>query len=213
MFLARPCITCTSKPLLSANATVIWRSTTARGMHYGAFRGVEDFENRFGLKRAGPRNGVARSLQERGIFSRRGYQSTSGSNEDGSTSKSTPSKPVAPRATTRVNDTSLKSGSTSTSELPSSSSQPPFSSQSPTPTQPSTTKTAVDLGGDTTHKTNAEQRKADWRIVKNLAGNLWPRGWAPEARSTKIRVLGALGLLAGGKVSTQTSAEKLYIYH
>jgi ATP-binding cassette, subfamily B (MDR/TAP), member 7 len=135
----------------------------------------------------------------------------SGSNEDGSSSKSAPLKPVAPRATTRASDMSLKSASTSTSELPANTSQPPSSSQSSNPTQPSTTKTAVDLGGDTTDKTNAEQRKADWRIVKNLAGNLWPHGWAPEARSTKIRVLGALGLLAGGKVSTQTLVERLYI--
>jgi hypothetical protein len=62
-------------------------------------------------------------------------------------------------------------------------------------------KTAVDLGGDTVNKTIAEQRKTDWRIVKNLAGNLWPAGWGPEARSTKVRIVVALGLLAGGKVN------------
>jgi hypothetical protein len=62
-------------------------------------------------------------------------------------------------------------------------------------------KTAVDLGGETMHKTNAEQRRADWRIVRNLSGNLWPKGWGPEARSTKGRVVLALTLLAGGKVS------------
>jgi hypothetical protein len=63
------------------------------------------------------------------------------------------------------------------------------------------TKTAIDLGGETVHKTNAEQRRADWRIVRNLSGNLWPKGWGPEARSTKNRVALALALLAGGKVS------------
>jgi hypothetical protein len=208
MSLARPCI---SKPLLSTKATIIWRSKATRRVHYSIFRGIEDFENGFGLKRAGLMNRVARSLQEHGVLSKRGYQSMSGSNEGGSTSNPTPSKPIAPRATARVNDTPLKPASTSTSELPVNTSQPPSSSQSSNPTQPSTTKTAVDLGGDTSDKTNAEQRKADWRIVKNLAGNLWPHGWAPEARSTKIRVLGALGLLAGGKVSTQISTGSLYI--
>lgn len=61
-------------------------------------------------------------------------------------------------------------------------------------------KTAVDLGGETVHKTNAEQRRADWRIVKKLSGNLWPKGWGIEARSTKSRVILALALLASGKV-------------
>ncbi|KAG8753072.1 Iron-sulfur clusters transporter atm1, mitochondrial [Serendipita sp. 396] len=61
-------------------------------------------------------------------------------------------------------------------------------------------KTAVDLGGDTVQKSNAEQRKADWKIVKNLAGNLWPAGWGPEARNTKGRVVLALALLASGKL-------------
>ena len=67
--------------------------------------------------------------------------------------------------------------------------------------KPAGEKTAVDLGGTTAHKTAAEQRSADWKIVKNLASNLWPDGWGPEARSTKGRIILALGLLAGGKVS------------
>lgn len=63
-----------------------------------------------------------------------------------------------------------------------------------------TTKTAVDLGGDTVHKTHAEQRHADWRIVRNLVVNIWPKGWEKEARRTKTRVIIALALLVGGKV-------------
>lgn len=54
-----------------------------------------------------------------------------------------------------------------------------------------------DLGGETVHKTQAEQRKADWRIVKNLARHLWPR----DEWSVKARLIVALSLLVGGKVS------------
>lgn len=54
-----------------------------------------------------------------------------------------------------------------------------------------------DLGGDLVQKTQAEQRKADWRIVKNLVRHLWPR----DERSVKARLIVALSLLVGGKVS------------
>ena len=54
-----------------------------------------------------------------------------------------------------------------------------------------------DLGGDTVHKTQAEQRKADWRIVKNLIRHLWPK----DDWSVKARLIVALSLLVGGKVS------------
>jgi hypothetical protein len=54
-----------------------------------------------------------------------------------------------------------------------------------------------DLGGDTIHKTQAEQRKADWRIVKNLVRHLWPK----DDWSVKARLVVALSLLVGGKVS------------
>ena len=54
-----------------------------------------------------------------------------------------------------------------------------------------------DLGGDTVHKSQAEQRKADWRIVKNLIRHLWPR----DEWSVKARLIVALSLLVGGKVS------------
>ncbi|PVF95822.1 putative ATP-binding cassette transporter protein, mitochondrial [Serendipita vermifera] len=86
--------------------------------------------------------------------------------------------------------------SESSTESPGVQKASPAKSASP----PSTEKTAVDLGGDTVNKTVAEQRKNDWRIVKNLAGNLWPAGWGSEARSTKIRIMIALGLLASGKL-------------
>lgn len=54
-----------------------------------------------------------------------------------------------------------------------------------------------DVGGDTVHKTQAEQRKADWRIVKNLIRHLWPK----DDWSVKARLIVALSLLVGGKVS------------
>lgn len=42
-----------------------------------------------------------------------------------------------------------------------------------------------------------EQRETDWTIIKKLLGHIWPKG----DRGTKIRVLLALGLLIGGKVT------------
>jgi len=58
-------------------------------------------------------------------------------------------------------------------------------------------------GGDAVHKTQAEQRKADWRIVKNLVRHLWPR----DDWSVKARLIVALSLLVGGKVSRYTEQE------
>lgn len=72
----------------------------------------------------------------------------------------------------------------------------------------SSAKTAVDVGGSSAQKTNAEQRRADWKIVRNLSVNIWPKGWGPEARSTKARVLLALGLLASGKVCALPNGAK-----
>ncbi|KAG8832559.1 Iron-sulfur clusters transporter atm1, mitochondrial [Serendipita sp. 399] len=77
---------------------------------------------------------------------------------------------------------------------------PPTSPPAPVASAAGGAKTAIDLGGESAQKTNAEQRKADWKIVKNLAGNLWPAGWGPEARNTKGRVVLALTLLASGKL-------------
>lgn len=46
-------------------------------------------------------------------------------------------------------------------------------------------------------KTAKEQRKTDWTIVKRLIGHVWPKG----ETGAKTRVVLALGLLVGGKVS------------
>lgn len=112
----------------------------------------------------------------------RHYQHMAQSNE--------PNDKAKPKATSKVVDTTTVASSPGT----------------PTPKDGVSTKdnavakTAVDLGGETVDKTNAEQRRADWRIIKNLAVNLWPKGWDEEARRTKTRVLVALALLIGGKV-------------
>jgi hypothetical protein len=95
---------------------------------------------------------------------------------------------------------SSNQGTSSKSTTVTPSETPKQSGDDKTKLESAGTKTAVDLGGETVHKTNAEQRRADWRIVRNLSGNLWPKGWSPEARSTKTRVVLALALLAGGKV-------------
>jgi ABC transporter ATM len=47
-------------------------------------------------------------------------------------------------------------------------------------------------------KTNKEQRKADWAIIKEMSKYLWPKG--PGGVNTKVRVGIALGLLVGAKV-------------
>jgi len=69
--------------------------------------------------------------------------------------------------------------------------------KAPSPTPKPATTGPQDLGGDTVHKTQAEQRKADWRIVRNLIRHLWPR----DDWSVKARLIVALSLLVGGKVS------------
>ncbi|KAG9046807.1 Iron-sulfur clusters transporter atm1, mitochondrial [Tulasnella sp. UAMH 9824] len=68
--------------------------------------------------------------------------------------------------------------------------------------KPETTKdpvqAATDIGGTPVQVTQAEQRQADWRILKELSTNIWPKGqW-----DVKTRVLLALGLLVAGKVTT-----------
>ena len=69
--------------------------------------------------------------------------------------------------------------------------------KTPSVTSKPATAGPQDLGGDTVHKTQAEQRKADWRIVKNLIRHLWPK----DDWSVKARLIVALSLLIGGKVS------------
>ncbi|KAG8951791.1 Iron-sulfur clusters transporter atm1, mitochondrial, partial [Tulasnella sp. 408] len=57
---------------------------------------------------------------------------------------------------------------------------------------------ATDIGGTPVQVTQAEQRQADWRILKELSTNIWPKSqW-----DVKTRVLLALGLLVAGKVTT-----------
>lgn len=92
-------------------------------------------------------------------------------------------------------------GPNSKSPAPAKSVVTPVAPSTPKNTpNPSSSSAPVDLGGDTVHKTNAEQRKADWRIVKNLIGTLWPKRGEKDAWSVKSRVVIALGLLIGGKV-------------
>ncbi len=65
---------------------------------------------------------------------------------------------------------------------------------------PATTPPKAGATGDV-HKpedvTDKEQSRRDWEIIKTLIPNIWPKNdW-----NTKTRVLVALGLLVGGKVS------------
>lgn len=68
------------------------------------------------------------------------------------------------------------------------------------PTTASTTKSSGIVPPEApplqTEKTNKEQRKADWAIIKHLARYLWPN----DDWGIRTRVVIALGLLVGGKV-------------
>ena len=70
------------------------------------------------------------------------------------------------------------------------------SSISLTASTPQTHNAALDPDAVSTHKSEKNQAEADWRIILKLAENIWPR----NSRGTKLRVVGALGLLIGGKV-------------
>lgn len=51
---------------------------------------------------------------------------------------------------------------------------------------------------DASKVSEKEQSLTDWKIIKRLAVNIWPKGeW-----EIKVRVAGALGLLVAGKVSS-----------
>ncbi|KIM28630.1 hypothetical protein M408DRAFT_329389 [Serendipita vermifera MAFF 305830] len=176
MFLSR---SCSSKHFLSTNTNTLWRTTSSKHAPYGTYH-----RNKTVLGLAKKRQGilVVATPARRALNTQlRAYQSMSGNSEPPKSSTTTREPKVTPveQASNPAAPTVPASASTTTS---------------------SPSKTAVDLGGDTVHKTNAEQRKADWRIVKNLAGNLWPKGWDAEARNIKVRVMLALGLLAGGKL-------------
>lgn len=62
---------------------------------------------------------------------------------------------------------------------------------------PSTAPVALN---DAQKVSDREQRLTDWAIVRKLARNIWPSG--PGSTEIKIRVVGALGLLVAGKVSS-----------
>ena len=51
-------------------------------------------------------------------------------------------------------------------------------------------------------KDDKQQRETDWSIIKKLLTHIWPKG----DRGTKTRVVLALGLLIGGKVSELSRA-------
>ena len=54
---------------------------------------------------------------------------------------------------------------------------------------------------DASKVSDKQQSLTDWKIIKRLASNIWPKGeW-----EIKARVVGALGLLVAGKVS--------YVWH
>ncbi|ORX37664.1 hypothetical protein BD324DRAFT_622810 [Kockovaella imperatae] len=115
-----------------------------------------------------------------------------------------PSPPSSP-ASTRLTTSSLTSASPSPSSFASSSSSPPSSpsssslSSAPPPPGSSPTPTPTPtLNPDAVSATKSEksQAEADWKIILKLAENIWPK----NSPGTKIRVLGALGLLIGGKV-------------
>ena len=55
---------------------------------------------------------------------------------------------------------------------------------------------AVNTDAASLRKTEKAQTDADWRIILKLAENIWPK----NSPGTKVRVLGALLLLVGGKV-------------
>ena len=92
------------------------------------------------------------------------------------------------------NRASSSSSPSPTSALPTDS---PASAA--TPSSPPNTAGPKSLDPDKPSATTAQtQTAADWRIIRQLATNIWPSG--PGSLSTKTRVIGALGLLVAGKV-------------
>ena len=76
--------------------------------------------------------------------------------------------------------------------------QPPPSHPSRQPAPSSQQPPSLALNSDAPSASTDEksQAKTDWKIILKLAENIWPRG-SPR---TKVRVVGALGLLVAGKV-------------
>lgn len=77
---------------------------------------------------------------------------------------------------------------------------PSPSSSTPSPAKSSTTEIAevnAKLAGEGVDLGEKEQSRRDWEIIKKLIPNIWPK----DDWGTKTRVLVAVGLLVGGKVS------------
>ena len=72
----------------------------------------------------------------------------------------------------------------------------------PTPVK-SSSEVAKELVTDDASKVSDKQQSlTDWKIIKRLASNIWPKGeW-----EIKTRVVGALGLLVAGKVGSLLQA-------
>lgn len=67
----------------------------------------------------------------------------------------------------------------------------------PTPVEtPKSTTGAIDPDQPSKEISEKSQAKADWRIIIQLARNVWPK----DSPGVKIRVAGALGLLVAGKL-------------
>lgn len=74
-----------------------------------------------------------------------------------------------------------------TANLPAKTGNTTNNQKSPDPLNPDTISTS---------QTEKSQAQADWRIIKKLAGNIWPK----NSPAVKFRVGGALALLIAGKV-------------
>lgn len=71
----------------------------------------------------------------------------------------------------------------------------------PTPSKSSNDIAKELVTDDASKVSDKQQSLTDWKIIKRLASNIWPKGeW-----EIKARVVGALGLLVAGKVS--------YVWH
>ncbi|KAI9638793.1 putative ATP-binding cassette transporter [Dioszegia hungarica] len=79
------------------------------------------------------------------------------------------------------------------SRSPSSSSSSPSLPSRPTPPL---TVSPVNPDAPSAPTSDRSQSAADWRIIRRLAINIWPR----DSLGTRVRVLAALGLLVGGKL-------------
>jgi ATP-binding cassette subfamily B (MDR/TAP) protein 7 len=99
--------------------------------------------------------------------------------------------PLIPRHVSHLSSTTTRSSPPSSAPPPTQPPHPEPESHSPTPTNLS-----IDPSKPTPKTSETSQAKTDWRIILKLAENIWPA----NSPATKVRVLGALGLLVAGKV-------------